>query len=122
MPTTVKVIHARDFIRASPEGQVYLEQAEKLLQEIAEAGAGLSDFDVLVDTRQVTSALKATELWRLAEKLVTYRHTFAHKTAVLCPVHKFDHTTFFALCAENRGFNIRAFTSYEEAMEWLIAD
>jgi hypothetical protein len=34
---------------------------------------------------------------------------------------KFDRSRFFALCAENRGFNIQAFTSYEEAMEWLIA-
>jgi len=39
---------------------------------------------------------------------------------VLCPLEKFDHSRFFALCAENRGFSIRAFTSYEEAMEWLI--
>jgi hypothetical protein len=29
---------------------------------------------------------------------------------------------FFALCAENRGFNISVFTSYEEAMNWLIGD
>ena len=29
---------------------------------------------------------------------------------------------FLALCAENKGFNIQAFTSYEDAMEWLIAN
>jgi hypothetical protein len=108
MPANVKVIHARDFIRASPQGEVYLEKAEQLLKRIVEAGAGLEDFEVLVD------------LWRLAEKLVGYRSTMARRTAILCPAEKFDNTTFFALCAENRGFNIRAFTSYEEAMEWLL--
>jgi hypothetical protein len=120
--TNVKVIHARDFIRATPQGQVYLDKAEQLLKDIAEAGAGLDEFEVLVDTRHVSGALAATDLWRLADKLVHYRHTFAHKTAILCPLEKFDHSTFFALCAENRGFNIRAFTSYEDAMEWLLSD
>jgi hypothetical protein len=121
MPANVKVIHARDFIRATPEGHVYLDKAEQLLRTIAEAGSGLDDFEVLVDTRRVTGALTATDLWRLAEKLVGYRHSFAHKTAILCPIEKFDNSAFFALCAENRGFNIRAFTSYEDAMEWLLS-
>lgn len=120
MPTNVKVIHANDFIRARPEGPAYLEEAEKLLTDIVRAGAGLDDFEVLVDTRRVTGALSATDLWSLSEKLVRVRASFARKTAILCPVEKFDRSRFFALCAENRGFNIRAFTSYEEAMEWLI--
>jgi hypothetical protein len=41
---------------------------------------------------------------------------------VLCPLEKFDNARFFALCAENRGVNVHAFTSYEDAMEWLIAE
>jgi hypothetical protein len=120
MAVNIKVIQARDFIRATPDGRVDLHKAERLLQQIAEAGAGLAEFDVLVDTRRVSGALTATELWRLADKLVHYRSTFAHKTAIVCPLEKFDHSTFFALCAENRGFNIQAFSSYEDAMEWLL--
>ena len=122
MPTNVKVIQALDFIRARPDGHAYLDKAEQLLADIAKAGDGLDDFAILVDTRQVSGALSATELWSLAEKLVKFRHTFAKRTAVLCPTEKFDHTRFFTLCAENHGFNIRAFTSYEDAMEWLIGD
>jgi DNA-binding transcriptional LysR family regulator len=122
VPTNIKVIRANDFIRATPEGDAYLENAERLLKEIAQAGAGLEEFEVLVDTRRIIGALSATDLWTLAEKLVKFRRTFAHKTAILCPLEKFDQSQFFALCAENRGFNIQAFTGYEEAMEWLIAD
>ena len=122
MSTNVKVIPARDFIRARPDGHAYLDKAEELLAEIAHAGEGLDDFAILVDTRDISGQLTATELWTLAEKLVKFRHTFARRTAVLCPLEKFDHTRFFALCAENHGFNIRAFTSYEDAMEWLIAE
>jgi hypothetical protein len=121
VPFNIKVIQATDFIRASPEGQVYIEKAEQLLQQIADAGAGLEGYHVLVDTRRTTGALTAVELWHLADKLAHYRRTFGNKTAILCPVEKFDHSRFFALCAENKGFNVQAFTSYEDAMEWLLA-
>jgi len=121
MTASVKVIHARDFIRATPQGDANLEEAERLLKDIAQAGAGLAAYQVLVDTRSVTERLSATDLWELASKLARYRETFANRTAILCPIERFDHTRFFALCAENRGFNIQAFTAYEDAMEWLIA-
>jgi hypothetical protein len=120
VPANVKVIHAREFIRAQPDGQAHLDSALQLLKDIAQAGAGLEDFEVLVDTRLVSGRLSATDLWTLAEQLVRFRKTFAHRTAILCPIERFDHARFFALCGENHGFNIHAFTSYEEAMEWLI--
>ena len=120
MPANVKVIHSHDFIRARPDGQAELEKAEQLLKDIAQAGQGLEDFEVLVDTRDVSGRLSATDLWSLAEKLVRYRRTFAKRTAILCPIDRFDHARFFTLCAENHGFNIQAFSSYEEAMEWLL--
>ena len=121
MPASVRVIHARDFIRARPQGEADLESAEKLLKDIAAAGSGLDEFDILVDTRHVAAVLSATDLWTLAEQLVLYRKTFARRTAILCPIERFDHARFFALCAEHRGFNIQAFTAYEEAMEWLLS-
>jgi hypothetical protein len=120
LPANVKVIRARDFIRARPGGDANLEKAEQLLKDIAEAGTGLDDFDILVDTREVSGMLSATDLWSLAQRLVRYRKTFARRTAVICPIEKFDHTRFFSLCADNHGFNIQAFTSYEDAMEWLL--
>jgi hypothetical protein len=52
MPRNIKVIHASDFVRATPEGKANIEKAELLLKEIAEAGAGLDGFQVLVDTRR----------------------------------------------------------------------
>ncbi len=119
MAANVRVIRARDFVRASPSGEANLEKAEQLLRDIALAGSGLDDFEILVDTRDVFGMLSANDLWILAERLARYRKTFARRTAVICPVEKFDHTRFFALCADNHGFNIQAFTSYEDAMEWL---
>jgi hypothetical protein len=120
MATNVRVIHARDFIRARPDGVADVERAERMLAELAAQSAALGEFEILIDTRQVSGSLSAGQLWHLAEKFAQYQRTFARKTAILCPLERFDHARFFSLCAENRGCNVTAFHSYEEAMEWLI--
>jgi hypothetical protein len=111
MSHNVRVIQARDFVRATPEGVADLKTAENLLAELARHAAGIEDFDVLVDTRRVSGSLSAAQLWFLSEHLARYHDNFAER---------FDHAQFFALCAENRGFNIMAFDNYEDAMEWLL--
>ena len=120
MSGDVRVIQPSDFVRARPDGQCDLEAGERLLAEIAEKADDLQDFSILVDTRRVTGMLSAGQLWYLAEKFAVHPHIGHRKTAILCPRSRFDHAQFFGLCAENRGSNVEAFTSYEEAMEWLL--
>ena len=123
MPTNIRIIHAHDFIRAAPEGQLDLEKSHKGLMEIASASAGLADYEIILDTRKAQIEMSATDLWYLAAELSKLRGTFfRHKMAVLCPLVEFDQAEFFALCAKNRGFQVMAFTSFEDAIEWLIAN
>jgi hypothetical protein len=125
MPANIRIIHAHEFMKASPEGKLNLEESKKLLIEIASASAPLADYDIILDTRKAHSGMSATDLWHLAAELSThFSATFSktQRTAILCSVERFDHATFFALCARNRGFRVRAFTAFEEAYEWLTAD
>jgi hypothetical protein len=63
-----------------------------------------------------------TDLWHLAAGL-SRRHTaFPGKIAVLCRLSGSGQGAFFALCAQNRGFSVNAFTSFEDAFDWLTAD
>jgi hypothetical protein len=119
MPTSIRVIRPPDFVRARADGVMDIEMAERLMAEIA-AAVKDQEIEILIDTRRGQGELGAADLWFLAERLTRYRGTFARKTAVLCPLEKFDRARFFALCAENKGFNVAAFVSYEEAMDWLL--
>lgn len=119
MARSVRVINCRDFVSAKSTGTLNLEEGEELLREVVGASAPLEEFDILVDTREAASQLSATDLWILADRLVRHPRTFAGKTAILCPAERFDHARFFALCAENKGIEVQAFTSFEEAMLWL---
>ena len=125
MPANIRVIHAHDFIKATPEGKLDLEESKKLLMEIASVSAPLVDYDIVLDTRKAQSEMSVTDLWYLAAELSdNFRKTFSRplKTAVLCPLERFDQAGFFALCAQNRGFQVGAFTSFADAYEWLIAN
>ena len=121
MPTNIRIIHAHDFLKATPEGTLDVESSKKLLVEIAADTSNVSDHEILLDTRQAQSALSAADLWYLAAELISFRKALSRKTAVLCPLDRFDHAAFFALCAQNKGFRVHAFTSFEDAMEWLMA-
>ena len=120
MSSDVRVIQPSDFVRARPDGQCDLEAGERLLAEIAEKADDLQDFNILVDTRRVTGMLTAGQLWYLAEKFARHPHIGHRRTAVLCSNSRFDHARFFTLCAENKGCCVEPFTSYEDAMEWLL--
>jgi hypothetical protein len=121
MARHIRIINARDFVSAKPDGVLNLEESEQLLREVVSVSDPLEEFDILVDTRESASTLSATDLWYLADRLVKYPRTFAGRTAILCPTERFDHASFFALCAGNKGVEMQAFTSYEEAMTWLSA-
>ena len=122
MPTNVKVIQSHEFVRARPGGVLNIEASEALLLEIAKAAEGLDKAEILIDTRRAEGQLGAADLWFLADRLGKHRHAFSGKTAVLCPMEKFDRARFFALLADSKGFDVEAFTSYEEAMAWLSGD
>jgi hypothetical protein len=121
MSTTVRVIHAYDFIKATAEGQLDFEASKKLLLEIASATISLVDYEVLLDSRHAQSDMSMTDLWNLATAIGNLDQILPRKIAVLCPRERFDQAGFFALCAENKGFKVRAFTGFEDAMTWLTS-
>jgi len=121
MPTHVKLIRAKDFIRATANGDLDLDESRRLLIEIVSAGGSLGDYDVLVDTRNAKSKLSTADVWHLAAELGKVRQGFAGRTAILCAIERFDKAKFFALCADIRGFQVRAFISFEDAMESLVS-
>jgi hypothetical protein len=120
MATNIRIVYAHEFIKATLEGQINLEESKKLLLKFAAVSGPAADFEVLLDVRKMQPELSIADLWYLAAELSNFRKALPRKTAVLCPVEQFDYAGFFALCAQNRGFQISAFTSFEDAIEWLI--
>lgn len=119
MPTNIQVVHASDFIKASPEGRLDLQETTRLLMEVASLIPPGHVFHILLDTRHACSTMTPTDLWHLASALGNRGMTFRRKTAVLCPLERFEAAQFFELCSKNQGLPVAVFTSFEEAINWL---
>ncbi|MBC5782868.1 hypothetical protein H8N03_07905 [Ramlibacter sp. USB13] len=121
MSTQVCVVRPPDFLRVRTDGQVDLDAGKELLARVAAAAGRLERYEVLIDIRDAVGRLSPDELHELAGSLITFRSTFLHRTAVLCPRERFDNARFFSLLAASYGFSrIRAFLDFEAAIDWLM--
>jgi len=122
MLADIRIIQTHAFIKATPEGRLGRENMKKLFIDIASVAATSNDCGILIDTRKAESGMSSSDLWYLAAQLSKLGKSFSRKTALLCPRERFDRVGFFALCAQNRGFLVNVFTSFEDAIEWLMAE
>ena len=67
MARHIRIINARDFVSAKPDGALNLEESEQLLREVVSASDPLEEFDILIDTREAASTLSATDLYQVLD-------------------------------------------------------
>ena len=121
MSAHIRIIQANDFITATAEGSLDLEESKRLLRAIAITIDPLVDYDALVDTRQAQARLSVTDLWYLAAELNNLHKTFSREMAVLCTPEQFERAGFCVLGSQNSGLQVQTFTSFESATKWLTA-
>jgi hypothetical protein len=119
MSTRIRIIQANDFIKATAEGSLDLDESKRRLRTIAVTIDPLVDYEAMLDTRQAQPGLSVADLWYLAAELNSLRKTFSRKMAVLCSPEQFDRAGFCALGSQNSGLQIQAFTSFASAAKWL---
>jgi hypothetical protein len=76
----------------------------------------------LIDTRQALVDLSITDAFQLGVAVALQSTLARAKTAILAPMSDEERAQFFALVAQNRGARLMAFTSFEEAITWLVMD
>ena len=122
MATNIKIITASDFMEVTPDGIINIATSKQLLVDIAKAEKPTADYELLVDFRNTQSDLSIFDLYKLVAELYKHGDTFRRKIALLVLRGiNFDRAHFFEMCSHNRGFSISAYTSYENAMRWLLS-
>jgi len=115
------VIHAKDFVKMTPNGEFDFDSTRDLMIKAISVESESSELEILFDFRQARADLSTTDIWYLAEALDKNRTLFHEKIAILIRQDgNFDNAKFFELCATNRGLEVGAFLSYEEAIDWLF--
>jgi hypothetical protein len=118
MPTDIKVIHVEEFLRATVHGDFDFELSKHALIEIAEALEPSAQFDVMIDIRDAPADLTLVQVSQLAAEFAK-RIGGRQQVAILTSEDRFDRAHFFAVSARGMGRNVQAFTSFEEAFNWL---
>jgi hypothetical protein len=80
--------------------------------------------EVLMDLRDIKCAMSASDIYELAIAMAWPNAALPtnRKVAILVEGRsEFDHASFLALCATNRGLSVAAFEDYDTAGEWLVA-
>ena len=123
MDLQLRIIHANDFLRACPTGELDLECSRELLVTLAAANRPPADRDILLDLRSATAAkLETTEIIALVRVMVENLVSFQHKVALLLrPDAPGYRATLLEHLADNRGFNVEVFKDFEQAMTWLMS-
>jgi len=122
MDLNIRIIHAHDFLKTTPTLQVDLETSKQFFLNLARENAGPRQYDLLIDLRRTTGNLSLSEVTEVVKVVIDHRDSFRSKIAILTtPGVKFENAQFGALYAGNRGFQMAAFTEFEETINWLMS-
>ena len=121
MDLNLRLIHARDFLKTTPEGELDLATSKGVLLKLASENAAPRQFDILIDIRQMTGRLTFMDITELVDVMIEHRDSFRSKLAILGrPEAPLEVAKFMELYAGNRGFQVGAFRDFEKAMNWLM--
>ena len=120
MELNIQLIKPGDFVKTTPAGELDLNSSKEILAGLAASSDAGQARPMLMDLRNTTSVLNTVDLFELGSSLLEYGMAYRRKTAVLTRNDdSFERGSFFELVARNRGYNVKAFTSFEEAIMWL---
>jgi hypothetical protein len=130
MPFNLQVIRTSDFVRLNGKGGYDPEETRQALSGIATACVQRGMNCALLDVREARSDMRMGDLYELALSFKQIGFRKEHRLAILhrsggdVRVEFFamtpgERAQFFAMCAADQGWNVKAFDDYEEAMDWL---
>lgn len=121
MEATIQLIHAKDFIRAIPDGALDVQTTSQTLLAAVSVTVVPANPNVLVDCRRASGHMSLVDMTNVVESMSANRRLFHGKLAILTPEGEtFTTLKFMETYATNRGFQVAAFTDYERAMNWLM--
>jgi hypothetical protein len=121
MPHDIRVITAREFLRADVHGRLDLPASKRVLEQLAAACAGTPDRHILIDVRDTKPAnVGSVEVYELVQTLRVLGLGVLNQIAVLrCQPEGFDRGRLFEMLATDRGFQVGVFEDFEAAFAWL---
>ena len=122
MSVQLEIIRAPEFIRFGPKGEFDLVGTCGAMHSLAEACKKRGLNRALVDNRNARAELSPNELAAIVNAFCDIGFTRDLRLAILHSAERYQRARLFAFISRIKGWNVRAFGDFEQAMCWLSAD
>jgi hypothetical protein len=119
MTMELHVIRFREFVRVDAHGQLDMAASHEVLLQVARICRKRGIDRALLDGRDLQTELRPYEMAALVRDLAEMGFTPNQRLALLHRGDAHHRARLFALIGKLRGWNIRAFGEFEEAIDWL---
>jgi hypothetical protein len=119
MSIQIEIIRAAEFIRFGGKGEFDLVATCAALHNIAEACKRRGIYRAMLDGRNARAELSPNELAAIVNTFVDIGFTRELRLAVLHAADRYQRARLFAFISRIKGWNVRAFGDFEQAMYWL---
>jgi hypothetical protein len=120
MSYDLHIVRPADFVRLDAHGRINLEESRRMLASVARECAQRGVPCTLIDARDVEpGVLSLNDLYLLAREFRELGFEKKHRLAILHRYSSSERAEFFAMCASDGGWDVRAFENFEEAIDWL---
>src|ERR1043166_184175 len=123
MPLDLQIIRASEFIRLGAQGRIDVEASREMLADLAKACRKRGVDRALLDLRALHPGPKPVFSVEDVASLVNNFHEIGfrkeQRLAVLYSSDPHHRARLFALISRLRGWQVRAFGHFEEAIVWL---
>jgi len=122
MPIELEIIRAAEFIRVGTQGHFDLTASCAVLSKITTACKRRGIERALVDVRDSVANLNPTELAALVNVFRDIGFSRDQRLAILHAEERSHRPRMFAFISRMKGWNVRAFGDFEQAMYWLSSE
>ncbi len=120
MAIKIKIIRSIDYLSVSDDGAIEFEESYKKLATLAEPKRPPADYEILLDFRRTQWILSTEEIYSFIQAIILVPDSFRDKLAFLVlPGVGFDRTLFQELGSDIKGIDVKAFSNYEDAIQWF---
>lgn len=122
MPVELHIITAREFVRMGAHGQVDWEESRASIANLARACHERHVDHAMLDVRDVRADFTHQQISELVGTFREAGFRDSQRLAVLYDDDPEAKARLFVAFAAERGWNVRAFDNFEEAVDWLAVD
>ncbi len=123
MPIELQIIRASEFVRLGAHGHLNFEGSKELLKSLSQACRKRAIHQAMLDLRDLPAPARRlftpTELASLVETFREAGFTREQRLAVLYRSDPHHGARMFAFISMIRGWQVRAFGDFEDALYWL---